>query len=76
MGASLFSSPLWLCNPRISRGGVGAESVRALKEAYRLLLRSSLPLHEAREAISRLSDPLVTELARFVSGSKRGFHRE
>lgn len=60
----------------LRRGGVGAESVRALKEAYRLLLRSSLPLHEAREAISRLSDPLVMELVGFVGGSKRGFHRE
>jgi UDP-N-acetylglucosamine acyltransferase len=57
----------------LRRAGIGAPAVRALKEAYRLLLRSSLPLAGALERMAALQDPLVDEMADFVRASKRGF---
>jgi len=59
----------------LRRAGVGASQLRTLKEAYRLLLRSALPLEGALSKLAALQDPLVDELAAFVRGSKRGFHR-
>ena len=59
----------------LRRAGVGADARRALKSAYRILLRSGLPLATALEEMAGLSDPLVDEMIAFVRGSKRGFHR-
>lgn len=59
----------------LRRAGVGASQLRTLKEAYRLLLRSALPLEAALSKLAALQDPLVDVLAAFVRGSKRGFHR-
>jgi UDP-N-acetylglucosamine acyltransferase len=57
----------------LRRAGVGAAQLRVLKEAYRLLLRSSLPLQAALERLTALGDPLVDEMAAFARASKRGF---
>jgi len=57
----------------LRRAGVLASDVRALKEAYRLLLRSTLSLERALEALARLQNPFVDELASFASTAKRGF---
>jgi UDP-N-acetylglucosamine acyltransferase len=57
----------------LRRAGVGADERRALKEAYRLLVREGLPLETALERMAALSDPLVEEVIAFVRGSKRGF---
>jgi len=57
----------------LRRAGVTASQLRTLREAYRLLLRSGLPLAAALEKLSLLADPLVDELAAFVRSSKRGF---
>ena len=57
----------------LRRAGVAASQVRALKEAYRLLLRSSLPLETALERLAAIADPLVDELAEFARTSTRGF---
>jgi len=59
----------------LRRAGMGAAQVRALKEGYRLLLRSSLPLAEALGRMAALQDPLVNEIAAFAGESQRGFHR-
>jgi UDP-N-acetylglucosamine acyltransferase len=59
----------------LRRAGVGASQVRALKEGYRLLLRSALPLETALERMAAVADPLVDEMILFVRGSRRGFHR-
>jgi UDP-N-acetylglucosamine acyltransferase len=59
----------------LRRAGFTASHLRTLKEAYRLLLRSSLPLAEALERMEGLGDPLADELAAFARDSKRGFHR-
>jgi UDP-N-acetylglucosamine acyltransferase len=57
----------------LRRAGVPASQVRALKEAYRLLLRSSLPLQAALTRLAAIADPLVDELAEFARTGKRGF---
>jgi UDP-N-acetylglucosamine acyltransferase len=57
----------------LRRAGIGASQLRALKEAYRLLLRAGLPLETGVEAMGSIGDPLVEELIAFVRSSKRGF---
>jgi len=57
----------------LRRAGVTASQLRALEEAYRLLVRSGLPLQPALEKMAALQDPLVDEMVAFVRGSKRGF---
>ncbi len=56
----------------LRRAGFGAAQLRALKEAYRLLLRSGLAQQEALSRMQALQDPLVDEMVAFVRGSKRG----
>jgi len=56
----------------LRRAGVGAVQLQALKEGYRLLLRSGLPLQDALEKMAAVGDPLVDEMAAFVRASKRG----
>ena len=56
----------------LRRAGMAASQVRALKEAYRLLLRSSLPRETALERMAALDDPLVAETIAFVRASTRG----
>jgi UDP-N-acetylglucosamine acyltransferase len=57
----------------LRRAGLKAADLRALKEAYRILLRSSLPLTAALERLAGVGHPLVDEMAAFVRGSLRGF---
>jgi UDP-N-acetylglucosamine acyltransferase len=57
----------------LRRAGIGASQLRALKEAYRLLLRSGLALDPALAAMAAVQDPLVDEMIAFVRGSQRGF---
>ncbi len=59
----------------LRRAGFTASHLRTLKEAYRLLVRSGLPLEEALERLAALDDPLADELGAFARDSKRGFHR-
>jgi UDP-N-acetylglucosamine acyltransferase len=59
----------------LRRSGMTAPSVRALKQAYRLLLRSSLPLETALTRMAEIGDPFVDEMIAFVRASRRGFHR-
>jgi UDP-N-acetylglucosamine acyltransferase len=60
----------------LRRAGIGASEVRALKEAFRLLVRGGIPLAEALDLLARLQEPLVDELAAFVRASRRGFAHE
>jgi UDP-N-acetylglucosamine acyltransferase len=57
----------------LRRAGVGAAGARALREAYRTLLRSGLPLATALERLGASADPMVRELAEFARTSRRGF---
>jgi UDP-N-acetylglucosamine acyltransferase len=59
----------------LRRAGLPAPSVSALKQAYRILLRSSLPLESALARLAELAEPVVDELVEFIRASRRGFHR-
>ena len=59
----------------LRRAGLTASQIRTLRQGYRLLLRSSLPLAEALQRMAALNDPLVDELAEFARSAKRSFHR-
>lgn len=60
----------------LRRAGFKASDLQKLKEGYRLLLRSALPLEDALQHLAHLSDPLVDHLIAFVGGSARGFCHE
>lgn len=57
----------------LRRAGFDEEARRALKNAYRTLFRSALPLEEAVARLSESSDENVKHLISFIRGSKRGF---
>jgi len=60
----------------LRRAGFTASELRALKEAYRLLLRAGLSLDEALRQLAELNDANVNEMIEFVRGSNRGFCHE
>jgi UDP-N-acetylglucosamine acyltransferase len=57
----------------LRRAGLAPPQRAVLKRAFRLLVRSGLPVAEALDAIASLGDPLADEVVAFVRGSKRGF---
>jgi UDP-N-acetylglucosamine acyltransferase len=59
----------------LRRAGFSPNERAAVKEAFRLLARSGLPLAEALERLAALANPLADEMAAFVRASKRGFAR-
>ncbi len=59
----------------LRRAGFNEDERRALKDAYRILFRSALPLQNALQTLDELEDEHVTHLANFIRGSKRGFVR-
>ena len=61
----------------LRRNGFSRERMRALEQAYRLLIKSKLNTSQALERIAEeLPDqPDVEDFVRFILESKRGFHR-
>ncbi len=61
----------------LERAGFGADTVRALKEAYRILYRGKLNVKQSVELMRQELPgiPEVTELAEFIESSKRGIIR-
>jgi UDP-N-acetylglucosamine acyltransferase len=59
----------------LRRGGFSDEERRALKEAYKLLFRSTMPIQDALRELEQVDDENVAHLVRFIRGSKRGFIR-
>jgi UDP-N-acetylglucosamine acyltransferase len=61
----------------LRRRSFSEADILALKRAYRVLYRSDLSLHEARERITRESEshPVVRDLVEFLGGSQRGIIR-
>jgi UDP-N-acetylglucosamine acyltransferase len=59
----------------LRRAGFSAESRRALRAAYRVLLREGLPLDSALAALAAVDDEHVRHLVAFIRGSRRGFTR-
>lgn len=61
----------------LERHGFGAETIKALKEAYRILYRSSLNLQQAMERLHLLEPhtPELEQLVEFLGSSQRGVIR-
>jgi len=59
----------------LKRAGFSRENRAALKQAYRILFRSTIPLNEALAEIERVDDPNAAHLVQFIRGSTRGFAR-
>jgi UDP-N-acetylglucosamine acyltransferase len=59
----------------LRRAGFSENARRALKEAYRVLFRSGVPLEDALRQLEQVDDENVSRLIAFVRGSKRGFTR-
>ncbi len=59
----------------LRRAGFTPQERGALKEAYRLLFRSRLPLAEALSRMEQLEDEHVSHLLNFIRNSRRGFSR-
>jgi len=60
----------------LKRAGFTPEAIRALRRAYRALLREGRRLEAALERLEADEDSAVRELAAFIRGSKRGFAHE
>ena len=59
----------------LRRAGFSEEERRALKEAYKLLFRSTTPIQHALRELEQIDDEHVAHLVNFIRGSKRGFVR-
>ncbi len=59
----------------LRRANFSPASRLALKRAYRLLFRASLPLADALAELEQADDEHVRHLARFIRASRRGFAR-
>ena len=59
----------------LRRGGFSEDERRALKEAYRVLFRSTTPLQDALRELEQVDDENVAHLVNFIRNSKRGFIR-
>jgi UDP-N-acetylglucosamine acyltransferase len=61
----------------LRRAGIGNDAIRQLKQAYRILYRSHLPLQEALERIEReVPTPEARHMVEFIRSSKRGICRD
>lgn len=59
----------------LKRAGFKKSDISDLKQAYRLLFSSGLPLDQIISALSEFKSNIISELSDFLRRSKRGFHR-
>jgi UDP-N-acetylglucosamine acyltransferase len=59
----------------LRRAGFSQETRRALRGAYQMLFRSSLPLVDVLNTLAEVEDTNVAHLVTFIRDSKRGFAR-
>jgi UDP-N-acetylglucosamine acyltransferase len=59
----------------LRRAGFSESARRALKNAYRILFRSGIPMEAALRQLEQIDDENVSRLIAFIRGSKRGFVR-
>ena len=59
----------------LRRAGFSESARRALKDAYRMLFRSTVPMEDALRRLEQIDDENVSHLVAFIRGSKRGFTR-
>ncbi len=60
----------------LRRAGFTPAQMKLLKDAYRLIHRSGESLQIILDGLEAMADPLAAELAAFIRGAERGFHRE
>lgn len=60
----------------LKRAGFKLDAIKALKEAYRILFRTPASLEVKLEQIQAIDNEHTRSLAVFISGSRRGFHRD
>lgn len=60
----------------LKRAGFKLDTIKALKEAYRILFRTPLSQEEKLAQIDAVENEQARALASFIRGSKRGFHRD
>ena len=69
-------APVGLNLVGLKRAGITRQQIAALKQAYRLLYRAGLPLHEALARIeAEVPGDLAAHLVQFCRASKRGICR-
>lgn len=59
----------------LKRAGFGAEELRELKAAYRILLGARGSLEDQLAELAQLTSPQARHLHEFIRNSKRSFHR-
>jgi UDP-N-acetylglucosamine acyltransferase len=59
----------------LRRSGFSDKARRALKDAYRTLFRSTMPMEQSLKELEQMDDENVAHLIAFIRGSKRGFTR-
>ena len=59
----------------LQRAGFSEVARRALKDAYRRLFRSDVPIEETLRELDQLDDQNIAHLISFIRASKRGFTR-
>ena len=59
----------------LRRGGFTEDERRALKDAYKLLFRSTTPIQDSLRELDQVDDENVAHLVSFIRSSKRGFIR-
>jgi UDP-N-acetylglucosamine acyltransferase len=59
----------------LRRAGFSEEATRSLKDAYRKLFRSAMPVQDALRELEQVDDENVSHLVRFIRSSMRGFIR-
>ena len=59
----------------LRRAGFSEEATRALKDAYRKLFRSAMPVQDALRELEQVDDENVSHLVTFIRSSTRGFIR-
>jgi UDP-N-acetylglucosamine acyltransferase len=59
----------------LRRAGFSEEATRVLKDAYRKLFRSAMPVQDALRELEQVDEENVSHLVRFIRSSMRGFIR-
>ena len=59
----------------LQRAGFTEEARRSLKNAYKMLFRSKIPVADVLDQLGQVDDEHVAHLVSFIRGSKRGFIR-
>lgn len=60
----------------LKRAGFKLESIKALKEAYRILFRTGASLEDKLSQMDAIANEHTRSLAAFIRGSRRSFHRD